>query len=118
VAYDTSRRNLFGTRHLALRASSIGKESVLFLSPFSLFSFFSSLRQRGLAVLLFAVVAVACNQSAGSRKPEAGAVDDFGDTLRLAHTARRIVSLNPVTTEILFALGAGNRVVGRTHWDL
>lgn len=29
----------------------------------------------------------------------------------------RIVSLNPATTEILFALGAGERVVGRTHWD-
>jgi ABC-type Fe3+-hydroxamate transport system substrate-binding protein len=27
------------------------------------------------------------------------------------------VSLNPATTEILFALGAGDRVVGRTHWD-
>lgn len=44
-------------------------------------------------------------------------VDDFGDTLRLAHFARRIVSLNPVTTEALFAIGAGARVVGRTHWD-
>ncbi len=33
-------------------------------------------------------------------------------------SAQRIVSLNPVATEILFALGAGARVVGRTHWDL
>lgn len=82
------------------------------------FPFFASLRQCRLAILLFVVVAAACDGSAGSRKPEVGAVDDFGDTLRLAHTARRIVSLNPVTTEILFALGAGNRVVGRTHWDL
>jgi iron complex transport system substrate-binding protein len=45
-------------------------------------------------------------------------VDDFGDTVRLAGPARRIVSLNPVTTELLFALGAGDRLVGRTHWDL
>jgi iron complex transport system substrate-binding protein len=29
----------------------------------------------------------------------------------------RIVSLIPATTEILFALGIGDRVVGRTHWD-
>ncbi len=28
----------------------------------------------------------------------------------------RIVSLIPATTEILFALGAGSRLVGRTHW--
>lgn len=29
----------------------------------------------------------------------------------------RIVSLNPTTTELLFALGAGARLVGRSHWD-
>lgn len=46
------------------------------------------------------------------------AVDDLGDTLRLAAPASRIVSLNPVTTELLFAMGAGDRVVGRTRWDL
>ncbi len=45
-------------------------------------------------------------------------VDDFGDTLRLAAPALRVVSLNPVTTELLFALGAGERLVGRTSWDL
>jgi iron complex transport system substrate-binding protein len=43
--------------------------------------------------------------------------DDFGDTIRTAHPARRIVSLSPVTTEIFFALGAGSRLVGRTHYD-
>lgn len=45
-------------------------------------------------------------------------VDDFGDTLRLQAPATRIVSLNPVTTELLFALEAGERLVGRTSWDL
>ena len=44
--------------------------------------------------------------------------DDFGDTIPVATVApRRIVSLNPTTTEILSAIGAGRRVVGRTHWD-
>lgn len=43
--------------------------------------------------------------------------DDFGDTLRLPVPPRRIVSLNPATTELFFALGAGNRLVGRTHFD-
>lgn len=44
-------------------------------------------------------------------------VDDFGDTIRAGNAPQRIVSLNPTTTELLFAIGAGPRVVGRTHWD-
>ena len=44
--------------------------------------------------------------------------DDFGDTLSLRAPPRRIVSLNPATTELFFALGAGNRLVGRTHFDI
>jgi len=44
--------------------------------------------------------------------------DDFGDSLSLRAPPRRIVSLNPATTELFFALGAGDRLVGRTHFDL
>jgi iron complex transport system substrate-binding protein len=43
--------------------------------------------------------------------------DDFGDTIRVAGTPTRIASLNPTTTEILFALGTGSRLVGRTTYD-
>lgn len=43
--------------------------------------------------------------------------DDFGDTLQLRTTPRRIVSLNPATTELFFALGAGDRLVGRAQFD-
>lgn len=54
---------------------------------------------------------------AAATTPVAG-VDDFGDTVRLPAVApTRVVSLNPTTTELLFALGAGSRLVGRTHWD-
>jgi iron complex transport system substrate-binding protein len=69
-------------------------------------------------VCVIALVVSACT-SRGDRG-SAGAfaiVDDFGDTVR-SGPAQRIVSLNPVTTEFLFAAGAGARVVGRTHWDL
>jgi iron complex transport system substrate-binding protein len=69
-------------------------------------------------VCVIALVVSAC--TSGGDRGSAGAfaiVDDFGDTVR-SGPAQRIVSLNPVTTEFLFAAGAGARVVGRTHWDL
>jgi iron complex transport system substrate-binding protein len=45
--------------------------------------------------------------------------DDFGDSVVVGAAApSRIVSLNPATTEMLFTLGAGSRVVGRTKYDL
>jgi len=49
----------------------------------------------------------------------AGAIavtDDAGRAVALAAPARRIVSLSPSSTELLFAIGAGDRVVGRTTW--
>jgi ABC-type Fe3+-hydroxamate transport system substrate-binding protein len=70
-----------------------------------------------------ALLLAACGESRGTATRAGGSdasatVDDFGDTLHLVAPAQRIVSLNPVTTELLFALGAGDRVVGRTSWDL
>ena len=48
----------------------------------------------------------------------AGLHDDFGDSVALGRAPVRIVSLNPTTTEILFAIGAGGRVVGRSVYDV
>ncbi len=44
--------------------------------------------------------------------------DDLDRTIELQHDVRRIVSLSPATTELLFAIGAGDRLVGRTQWDI
>jgi iron complex transport system substrate-binding protein len=49
--------------------------------------------------------------------PHAAVRDDFGDTLVVSRAPSRIVSLNPTTTEALFAMGAGARLIGRSHWD-
>jgi len=43
--------------------------------------------------------------------------DNFGCTVTIEKTPMRIVSLSPCNTEILFAVGAGDRVVGGTTYD-
>jgi iron complex transport system substrate-binding protein len=43
-------------------------------------------------------------------------VDDAGDSVAVRVPATRVASLIPATTELLFAMGAGPSVVGRTQW--
>ena len=62
-------------------------------------------------LLLLTVAAAACGA------PEPGGREPLEDTQPPA-APRRIVSLVPAATEILFALGAGDRIVGRTHWGV
>lgn len=61
------------------------------------------------AVLLLAVCV------AGPVRGEIRVVDDTGRTIVLPAPARRIVSLAPHVTELLFAAGAGAKVVGATE---
>ena len=62
-----------------------------------------------------ALIVAAC----GKPKNDAVTVrDDFGDAVQIGAVPKRIASLNPATTEILFTLGAGSHVIGRTKYDL
>ncbi len=71
-----------------------------------------------IAALIFSAVVSLSACSAERGRPAAQLTDDFGDTVVVRGVPARVVSLNPTTTEIAFAIGAGTRLVGRTHWDL
>ena len=79
---------------------------------------------RAIALAVALSVAIACGTSVdradsahGRAADEALVRDDFGDTIRIGRPYSRIVSLNNTTTEALFAMGAGARLIGRSHWD-
>ena len=72
------------------------------------------MRARVIAALLVVLLS-GCEKQQSVVSPQ---TDDFGDAIVARARPQRIVSLNPATTDLVFALGAGDRLVGRTHWDL
>ena len=44
-------------------------------------------------------------------------IDDNGDKLTISNVAQRIISLSPNTTEILFHIGAGEKIVGADEYS-
>jgi ABC-type Fe3+-hydroxamate transport system substrate-binding protein len=74
-------------------------------------------RQRSRIVIPLSLL-LALASCARDAPPAAASVhDDLGDSLAVVSRPARIVSLNPTTTELLYAIGAGARLVGRTTYD-
>lgn len=77
---------------------------------------------RHLVPLLLGAILLGCSAEDAGRDapaPPAGERDDFGGAIpAFDRPPQRIVSLNPATTDILFTVHAGPRVVGRSKWDL
>ncbi len=57
------------------------------------------------------------NKSKTSTQTNISIVDDEGYVTNLTSIPQRIVSLAPSCTQILFAIGAGDKVVGVTTYD-
>ena len=66
------------------------------------------------ALLSLALALAACTP--GEQTPTQYVFDDLGRLVAINGTPQRIVSLAPSNTEILFALGLGDKVVGVTDW--
>ena len=67
-----------------------------------------------LCFVLSVVLALACGVRANA---DSRVTDDLGRTIALAHPARRIVSLAPHITELLFDVGAGQWIVGTAAYS-
>jgi len=66
------------------------------------------------AALVLALVLTACSPT--EQTPVEYVFDDLGRLVAIEGTPQRIISLAPSNTEILFALGLGDEVVGVTDW--
>ncbi|RCW43620.1 iron complex transport system substrate-binding protein [Halopolyspora algeriensis] len=74
--------------------------------------------RRLLALLLTAGVLVGCGTATSGRvSPDAVRVDNCGRTETFEHPPQRVVSLNQHATEILLAIGLGDRLVGTAFPD-
>ena len=71
--------------------------------------------RRYFVALFFVSVFAAC-RTAPDEASTSELLDDGGRAIDLTRPVTRIVSLAPAITEILFDLGVGHRVVGRTRW--
>jgi iron complex transport system substrate-binding protein len=65
---------------------------------------------------LLLVLLAGCSDSTVSSAATREFTDSRGKTVRIVYPPRRIVSIIPSTTELLYAVGAGDQIAGVTTW--
>jgi len=80
------------------------------------------MKKKSLAVLFLTILAAAallgaCAAPAPDVQAEINLVDGLDHTIALEAPARKIVTLSPPLTEILYAIGAGEQVIGRDSFS-
>jgi iron complex transport system substrate-binding protein len=74
------------------------------------------MRDRKCFWALLSVVLILAACSSANPTSSGGVVDDLGRSVNIKEIPQRIISLSPSNTEILFALGLGEKVVGVTEY--
>ena len=87
---------------------------MIFMKRLSKRGFFRGMNWLLVALLSLPLVLTACGTC--EQTPTQYAFDDLGRLVAINGTPERIISLAPSNTEILFALGLGDRVVGVTDY--
>jgi len=101
-----------GREGLVLEHRASSREAV----PSRPFRPFAALRAGSSRLSRLSLLLLTACQAAPVAGGAISVVDDAGDTVRLTAPAHRVVSLIPASTELLFAIGAGSAVTGRTSY--
>lgn len=100
---------------------TILRQHNFFFAPLRYCGKFCSHNRAALLVLLSAFVLFTANCKTQSKDFSGAATreitDDLGRRIKIPARVERAVSLAPNLTEIVFAIGAGDRLVGRTSYD-